>query len=710
MKKPIFLVISVLLVTLSSYSQSLLPTKNAPEHMCVPLESLADFEEGKSPDFLLTEFLNDGKVHLAPEITISSGESKMNAKSLKINCGSISVWGGSFYLKCLKTVFLNKGEGVGIWLKSNKNVSANFFFKDANGIDFFVPKRLIEENEDWGYSYSLTDSYRKSNNSSQGVNPVINYPCQFIGFSFEVLEENTTIYMDGLVKVRELVSTTPATVNIKPQKLANLYNLGEDVTVNAISGADKIRLILRNYRGEVLEDKTTDKSITRKLPTDIPGYYDLIIISYRNEIKPENLVDSRLFSYGVVDGDVALNDHLGVGTHIERPYYSANSVDLMSLIGARYMRFGLALESIRENDGSFALTDKTKEILDKAKNRGLKFLCIFHDKTPPLTKELEEQFVEYSKFLLDSYRGVLDKVEIWNEWSNGTGSYSQYVAQQTAENYKKFISAIYPELKSKYPEVEFIGLGGENPQRFKEHIVDMYEAGSGEFMDAMSLHPYRQPRSPDGRQLQVHEINMSEQVQEIIEIAKMHQAKEKVYITEIGYPTNLLNIGITDKVLSEYVVKTLGLLCSTKGVEQVDWYNLYNEDEMGTRGGYNKSNEYTQLHFGLFNGSEYNFAVKPSAMAFRTFSQIMNGLIGVDQFDDKNGFYKLTFEDGSTKKVELVWDNNSLKELAIDAEVKMYNLMGNEILNSGSIKLTKEPIYLVTTNYTFEGSIKKKVR
>lgn len=697
MKKKITYLLTIILITQVAHAQELLRAKNNAEYLCVPVKFIADFETENNLRFGPNEYLVDGKDHIEPEIIISDKESKVNSKSLKIDCGEAAVWGSSFFMKFQKDIVLGTGEGVGLWLKSSKDVTVSFHFKDALGTQFYVPKEFLEGSDDWAYSYAMPDSYRKANATVQAVNPNVTAPFQFMGISIFTQNGNVSIYADGLALVKELTFDNPASVNIIPQKLANIYNTGESITCYATSSSDIIKLELKNYRGEIVEEKVADKSLSWILPTDKLGHYNLHILSYKDKVADENLVDSRLFSYGVIDGEVGLNDKLGITNHIRRYYYSPKYVDLMSLMGIGYSRIGLLKEYAEQEDGSYEINDFTTDMINLAKDRGIRFICILNDKTPPVTEQLEEEFLEFCEFVLDRYGDFIDQIELWNEWSHATGTYTQYKDQQTAENYVKLLSGIYPKLKQKYSNITFIGLGGENPQAYKDNIIEMYQAGIAPHMDAISLHPYRQPMLPEDRSAKVHNLSMAEQVDEIIDLSKSYEGPEKVYITEIGYPTHRLDWGISDEILTQYMVKTIGYLLTTRGVEQVDWYNLYNEDEMGARGNYEKTEEDPQLHFGLFNGSEFNFAVKPVAMAFRIFSKMTYGIKGAAQYDDGKGFCKLTFEDDQQNKLDIMWDNKGEQEIQISkTDQVVYDLMGNEILNEGTILLTKEPVYIIS--------------
>jgi len=687
---PVFVLLAFL--TKSNAQELLIPKSNT-EFMCVPVESISDFDNSNQFYVGDNEILNDNQVHLNATIQVIAG-GVGNTKCLELSITDVASKGGTCFLKCENPPMLNENEGIGMWFKSTSDVQSDIYFEDSAGLVFHIPKKFIEGNTDWSYAFTMPNSYRLSNESER-ANPSITYPCKFLGVSLLSREEGTFVYLDEIEKVKELDRSIAPEFSVTPQKIGNVYNIHEKVEANIISVASMLLIKVMDYKGNIIEEKIAQKSMKYELPTDHQGYFEILVLSYKDKITDENLVNGKVFSYSVLRDKTIFNDKLGVCAHPQRDYYSRSCVDLMSIVGAKYMRFGMVLEFLEKEDGTFEFEDNTLDILNNAREKGFKYVCVFRDKTPPLTEERKEKFLKFSRFLLDEYKNVIDKVEFWNEWTNGTGTHFQFQKEQTAENYTKFVRSVYPVLKAEYPEVEFIGLGGENPQRFREHILDMYEAGAGKYMDAISLHPYRQPVVPDSRAEKVHNLNMAEQVLDIVDISKKYNGPEKVYITEIGYSTHLLNWGISEYMQAENVVKTIGILLSSNVVEQVDWYNLYNMlGDQPTRT-YTRSEEYSQYNFCMFNGEKYNFAIKPSAMAFRFFAKITNGFSWGEQFEDGNGLVRLSMLVENDTKLNILWNDKSQTDYEVLDGYKAYDLMGNPIENNGRIKLGREPIYLL---------------
>jgi hypothetical protein len=694
-KKSVFQVLLYISIPfVCSNSQNLLFPKNSLEYMCVPLQSLSDFDNSNNFVTGADSFLVDGQPHLSYSTLVTLGGVN-NTKCLKIQptTSPFPSWGGTFYLQSSQQPSINTSEGVGVWMKATKDTYVNFYFQDATGMTFFVPKKVLDGNADWEYTYALPDSYRNKNNASSTANPAIQYPCKFLGFGFQTLEEGTAIYVDDASKIQEHDRTQNATIQTSPKKIANVYSLGESISATVTSASTNLKVIIKNYKGDIIGEKTGDKTIQLQLPTSTIGYYEILVLSYKDKIDATNLTSAGMFCYGVIDDKVVYNEILGVCTHPQRAYYSKKSVDLMPIIGAKYMRFELALEDIDKSEGKFK-NKNGEDILSAAEANGCKFICILRDKTPPLTDTLKAKFLNYSRFVLNKYRNSIKKVELWNEWSHGTGTYSQYKSQQTASNYVDFVSSIYPTLKSEYPDVEFIGLGGENPQRFRDNILKMFQTGAGKYMDAISLHPYRQPNSPDSRTNRVHKLTVDEQVKDIIDIAKTYNSPQKVYVTEIGQPGNMTTIGKNDLTQAQYMIKILSLLITSNVVENIAWYNLYDMDELNLPGKYTKKEEYEQYHFGLFNGTADNHAVKTSAMAYRFFAKATSGYGESKRYDNGNGFFRLTFIGKTSGELDIVWNSTTPESIPVPTGTTAYDLMGNVIKNKGYIMLGREPVYL----------------
>jgi len=690
-----------MIFTMIGQGQKLLTPRNNMEYMCVPQEIISNFDGIDDFELVAGEFIKDKLNHIQAVSSISPNGLN-NTNGLEMHALNVPKWGASFFLKYKKEIILgNNTVGIGFWVKSNNDATANFYFEDATGLVFFVAKEFIEGESGWKYTYAVTESIKKTNTLPLKTNPAIQYPCRFLGINFSVFENDTKIYIDDISKVKEITTVQSAKVQVHPQKLANVYLQNEDVSLTAESVSNKIKVILKNYKGEEILQKNGDKSLIVQLPTSALGYFEAIVLSYRDSIEPTNLIKGEVFQYAVTDGKTFQNERLSVAVHPQRDYYDIKSVDLTKILGSKYMRFGLVMEFIEKDDGSFALSDHTLEILNYAKSEDLKFICVFRDKTPPLTPERTEKFLNFCRYLLDEFRNVIDKVELWNEWTHGTGTHQEFKDQQTPGNYTKFLKEIYPVLKEEYPNVEFIGLGGENPQRFLEDIKNMYKAGASDYMDAISLHPYRQPKAPDSRLKNVHNLNMSEQVTNVIDISKTYNGPEKVYITEIGYPGNHLDFGVSDFTQAQYLVKAQGLLLTSNVVENITWYNLYTMYELGLPKNYlGREDDYPQFYFGLFEGAKNDFAVKNAAMAYRFFANITEGFDNGKQYDDGKGFHKLTMYGKTNGELEILWNNYGNMEYTLPFGVEIYDLMGNPIHKQETLNISREPVYILKSKLT----------
>mgnify|MGYP006284895873 FL=1 len=679
-------------------AQELLMPKNNAEFMCAPVELISDFDKPVQPFLTDNEFLTGGQQPLAVKAHVSD-QGIGSSQCLTLLVAEAAEETGPYFLKCDKVVLLHQKEGVGGWCNSSRDIPIQVYFRDNNGKIFYIPKKMIEGRGGWSYFYALPDSYRipvmndAVSPDNKRKNVPISYPCQFLGIGFQQRERNTVVSLDEIAKVRELDKSRSPGFSISHRTLANVYSLNDQVIVNIAAVADVLSIQVRNYKGEIIKEETGGEEMTMQLPTGTRGYFELFMLSYQDEINERQLVNGKVFSYSVVGDETVYNSRLGVCTHPQRSYYSRECTDLMAIIGAKYMRFGMVLEFLENGNGNYSLNRNTLDILNDARDKDLRSICIFRDKVPPLTDTLTNRFLDFSRFLLNEYPNSIEKIELWNEWSNGTGTHPPYKHQQTAENYTKFLRSVYPVLKAEYPSIEMIGLGGENPQRFKEHILDMYHAGAGPYMDAISLHPYRQPVSPASRISKVHAMTMAEQVEDIVDISLNMGGPGKVYVTEIGYSGHLLNWGMTDYLQAVNLVKTLGLLLSTNVVEQVDWYNLYDMNELGVNN--MKPEEYAQYHFGLFNGEKHGFAVKPAAMAFRFFASITAGLEEGEHHDNGEGFFELTFKGNNGKVLTIAWDEYHQSSVRPDPQAKVFDMMGNPVKYNRSLILGREPVYIL---------------
>ena len=246
-------------------------------------------------------------------------------------------------------------------------------------------------------------------------------------------------------------------------------------------------------------------------------------------------------------------------------------------------------------------------LVDNAEAAGIKVLGVLaydnrwihtdrksHNYIPPARLP---DYLEYVRKTVDHFRGRVDAWCIWNEpnfhfWT-GTGKEFFELARQAADVIRE-------------TDNEVILLGGAfNRGVFglpKKYIRGLFESGAMEKADAVAFHPYE--LNP-GRTARLYD--------QFREIVDDYGFGDKIWITEVGYPTGgWYPTRISEKNLPAYVIKTCVLLL-TRGSQKVFWYQLFDPHR---RNGGNSED-----FFGLAQ-SDYS---SKGAEAFRLCAQFLSG-------------------------------------------------------------------------------------
>ena len=151
------------------------------------------------------------------------------------------------------------------------------------------------------------------------------------------------------------------------------------------------------------------------------------------------------------------------------------------------------------------------------------------------------EFGEFAGLVAERYAGKVGAYEIWNE----PNAYIFYSPEPDPAGYTELLKAAYPTIKAADPDAIVVGgvLGAVttyenltiNPITFVEGI---YEAGGGDYFDALSYHPYQytlpfsqggwHPDSPINQLAAMHDVMVAN-----------GDAEKLIWASEYGEPSNI---------------------------------------------------------------------------------------------------------------------------------------------------------------------------
>lgn len=216
------------------------------------------------------------------------------------------------------------------------------------------------------------------------------------------------------------------------------------------------------------------------------------------------------------------------------------SVDLIRAAGIRQGRDECFWHLVEKEKGVYRIPENILKNLDYSLSQGLETLIIldyanmlYDGGMAPTSPEGVRAFGQYCFTMARELKGRVKYFEVWNE-PNVDGFWKPK-ADPTA--YAILLKEGYRRIKEGNPEAVVCGvsLAGIDDVSFIEKIM---EAGGYGSMDILSLHPYCTPRTPE-------EAQIFERMGAIRDRLGKFGAKKDIWVTEVGWPTNLSG-GVTE--------------------------------------------------------------------------------------------------------------------------------------------------------------------
>ncbi len=588
------------------------------------------------------------------------------------------------------------GLAFGFWLKLHDGsfpVRLRIADKSGETHQFDL---ISDETSEWQFVAGLLDG--PSTSWGGDGNGRCDYPCRLGGIVLDRPRQGFvskgTLWIDGVALLRPRPMSQALKVATRTSRFGNLYAVGESVelriagpnaeALGAETAGNRIEWKWEDYWGQVLahgESADGWANVQFKLPR--PGYFVCRIDLYHKT----RLVESRQYCCAALRGghETARSDFVGVCSHYGHNSYPLPSMDLMCAYGIDQFRDEISWGSYEPQRGVYAMPKHAAAFLQHAARLKMRPLIIYDYSNSlydqggfPNSPEAIAAFSAYAVDLTRATRGKVGMFEIWNEWIGGCGMNGRS-GDHGPEAYGRLQKAAYAAVKKACPDITVVGIGGEYGADCAENIARALKTAGPDSMDAWSIHPYRYPKSPEE----------SELVAEIGRIAKRVRsagAQQKIWITEIGWPTHRTVRGSSEANQARHCVRTLALLQSTDLVEKVFWYDFKDD---GTRRDYNEHN------FGLVRHQTYNCAPKPGVVAMSVFIR-MTGGAPFRQLQSSGSCYMARYERPDGRDVIVAWSATDVLDVKVTGHVdQVVDIMGADVGISKVDKLTLDPIYIV---------------
>ncbi len=367
----------------------------------------------------------------------------------------------------------------------------------------------------------------------------------------------------------------------------------------------------------------------------------------------------------------------------------AKTVDALQEAGVGFFRDELYWSIVEQEKGVYKIPDSWNENLNILVDAGIKPLLILnysnklHDKEMgPHTEEGRKAFAAYCEFMARETRGRIAHFEIWNE-PNHAGFWPP---EPSPEDYAKLVKVAVPAIKRGNPDAYIMGMATSGVD--KEFIEAAMKAGALEGLDAISIHPYCHPQSPEaanifGRMEEIHELS-----------GEYGEKKLPIWVTEFGYPTHDIG-GITQDQQANFLVRAYIQAQCTDWLDVFGWYwfgpdgpdRLYNED-----------------NFGLVN---QDWSRKPSFAATRTMAAMTSGSSKGRMAID-NELHLCLFQNEGYMTLA-AWTTEGVRHTTIktDSPIGVTNRDGNfywelsPVDEKVTLDISEEPLYIRSTTGIF---------
>ncbi len=342
-----------------------------------------------------------------------------------------------------------------------------------------------------------------------------------------------------------------------------------------------------------------EKNSVYELQINVPSAQEMTVV------EPFTVMDFNV-------PDSTLNDMFGVCTHFGLEWFNGDvalTVDTANLMGADWIRDEISWRRAETEKGTVEILAEWDLFVDEAIKDGLKPILILAYGNPnydeggaPYTEEGLAAYANYVSVVVEHFKGRVEHFEIWNEYNLEDTLFNP--TSRPPEDYTKLLEVAYKAVKTANPNATVIG--GAMSGVDVEWLEAVLESGGGQYMDALSYHPYMQPKTPEYGGFLTAAL-------ELPNILEKYDVTLPLWITEVGWPTSLDNAGSNELDAANYLVRTY-ILGTVANIEKIFWYDLIDDG----------NDPYNMEHnFGMvesWTDSEAPLAPKFSFLAYNTVS------------------------------------------------------------------------------------------
>jgi polysaccharide biosynthesis protein PslG len=297
------------------------------------------------------------------------------------------------------------------------------------------------------------------------------------------------------------------------------------------------------------------------------------------------------------------------------------------------------------------------------------------------SEENRKAFARYCQAVVSHFAPLgIKHYEIWNEPNHGV---LFWTPQPNAIDYTLLLHTAYDSIKAIDTSLTVIGCATSpaigNPSPYIEgldFIRDVFAAGGGNYMDAVSFHLYQVAYRPEYELISY------------VNSVKSFVGNKPIYFSEFGYPTHTAWPNISLEKQASYVSRMFLTCLNDPQIKSVVYYDLKNDGTV---------HEEPEHNFGLL---EFNRSPKPSYTSLKNLIKQTNALRPRISAS-KNDIFISEFSDS----LNVIWSYSGIKSLDLqvsDNYFRVENMFGDtlayHITSDDTVKLeiNENPEYCIT--------------
>ncbi|MEW9699925.1 sugar-binding protein [Paenibacillus sp. SI8] len=489
------------------------------------------------------------------------------------------------------------------------------------------------------------------------------------------------------------VNLQPLPLSVTQTQLGNVFVDPVPVAFHVRTTGDTINWEVKdNLENRILQGTQSVQNGIADLnfPVSSFGYFQLRVTTTANNVVVGEYVTpfARLSAVPAV-----LNaTPFGVNTHLKNTSLGWNPilVDLVKKAGATQVRDEITWLAVETSKGQYNAPAYSEVYMSQLMQSGIKPFIVmdytnpFYDNNSTVyTDEGRQGFADYGNFLVQHYSNQLKAVEIYNEYNAHFGDRGDGPADSRPDYYYQMLRKSYETIKAAHPDVTIVGLASANLPF--DWIEEVFQLGSLQYMDVVSIHPYYYPAEPEllGPDL--------EQLQNLIKTYNGGQAKP-IWITEFGWATHLSLQGVSEKTQAEYIVRYY-VTAIAAGIEKIFIYDFMND-------GAEKTNRENNFGIIRYVGDDLGpYTPKPAYASYAAMTRQLANAQFVQKESAIGSLYCYLFNQVSGQ-LRVMWSKELINvSISVTNPIVMTDMMGNsttyEPYNGQVIlSISGEPIYV----------------